>query len=176
MSSPGWYSALTVGSFLPRHLYGGLGQLTDGVLGLDDFTQSHQYRVWPGYDYVGWKNESFSTGSVEMEFQFDRPRNFTSMKVVSVVPLQQPGVGFGSACSQVASLDLLRKAGGYKVPDSRVHRRQNLSSRCPKFASVERWSRGTLASPELGHSPFSICLKGIKSRHLKQWLGSWRWI
>ncbi|KAM8995764.1 discoidin domain-containing receptor 2-like isoform 1-T3 [Ara ararauna] len=64
-----------------RHLYGGLGQLTDGVLGLDDFTQSHQYRVWPGYDYVGWKNESFSTGYVEMEFQFDRPRNFTSMKV-----------------------------------------------------------------------------------------------
>ncbi|XP_053863902.1 discoidin domain-containing receptor 2-like [Malaclemys terrapin pileata] len=64
-----------------RHLYGGLGQLTDGVLGLDDFTQSHQYRVWPGYDYVGWKNESFSTGSVDMEFQFDRQRNFTSMKV-----------------------------------------------------------------------------------------------
>ncbi|XP_074871143.1 discoidin domain-containing receptor 2-like isoform X1 [Carettochelys insculpta] len=64
-----------------RHLYGGLGQLTDGILGLDDFTQSHEYRVWPGYDYVGWKNESFSTGSVEMEFQFDRQRNFTSMKV-----------------------------------------------------------------------------------------------
>uniref|UniRef100_A0A8D0GI81 Discoidin domain-containing receptor 2 n=1 Tax=Sphenodon punctatus TaxID=8508 RepID=A0A8D0GI81_SPHPU len=64
-----------------RHLYGGLGQLTDGVLGLDDFTQSHQYRVWPGYDYVGWKNENFSTGSIEMEFQFDRQRNFTSMKV-----------------------------------------------------------------------------------------------
>ncbi|NXX83486.1 DDR2 protein, partial [Urocolius indicus] len=35
----------------------------------------------PGYDYVGWKNESFSAGFVEMEFQFDRPRNFTSMKV-----------------------------------------------------------------------------------------------
>uniref|UniRef100_K7FA64 receptor protein-tyrosine kinase n=1 Tax=Pelodiscus sinensis TaxID=13735 RepID=K7FA64_PELSI len=64
-----------------RHLYGGLGQLTDGVLGLDDFTQSHQYRVWPGYDYIGWKNESFSAGFVEMEFQFDRQRNFTSMKV-----------------------------------------------------------------------------------------------
>nr|XP_006123777.1 discoidin domain-containing receptor 2-like [Pelodiscus sinensis] len=63
-----------------RHLYGGLGQLTDGVLGLDDFTQSHQYRVWPGYDYIGWKNESFSAGFVEMEFQFDRQRNFTSMK------------------------------------------------------------------------------------------------
>lgn len=71
---------------LARHLYGGLGQLTDGVLGLDDFTQSHQYRVWPGYDYVGWKNESFSKGAVEMEFQFDRPRNFTSMKVTQHGP------------------------------------------------------------------------------------------
>ncbi|NXW37410.1 DDR2 protein, partial [Phaetusa simplex] len=75
-----------------RHLYGGLGQLTDGVLGLDDFTQSHQYRVWPGYDYVGWKNESFSTGSVEMEFQFDRPRNFTSMKVVHCNNMFSKGV------------------------------------------------------------------------------------
>ncbi|NXG58057.1 DDR2 protein, partial [Hemiprocne comata] len=75
-----------------RHLYGGLGQLTDGVLGLDDFTQSHQYRVWPGYDYVGWKNESFSTGFVEMEFQFDRPRNFTSMKVVHCNNMFSKGV------------------------------------------------------------------------------------
>ncbi|XP_064420345.1 discoidin domain-containing receptor 2 isoform X2 [Latimeria chalumnae] len=64
-----------------RRLLGGLGQLTDGVLGLDDFTQSHEYQVWPGHDYVGWKNESFSKGYVEMEFQFDRPRNFSSMKV-----------------------------------------------------------------------------------------------
>lgn len=103
--------------FPTRHLYGGLGQLTDGVLGLDDFTQSHQYRVWPGYDYVGWKNESFSTGCVEMEFQFDRPRNFTSMKVFSVVTLQQPGVGLGSGHFQVAPLGSVPKARGYKVPD-----------------------------------------------------------
>ncbi|KAJ7308039.1 hypothetical protein JRQ81_008540 [Phrynocephalus forsythii] len=64
-----------------KRLHGGLGQLTDGVLGLDDFTKSHQYRVWPGYDYVGWRNESFPDGAVQMEFQFDRQRNFTSMKV-----------------------------------------------------------------------------------------------
>ncbi|XP_077160931.1 discoidin domain-containing receptor 2-like isoform X1 [Paroedura picta] len=62
-------------------LHGGLGQLTDGVLGLDDFTKSHQYRVWPGYDYVGWRNDSFNNGAVEMEFQFDQQRNFTSMKI-----------------------------------------------------------------------------------------------
>ncbi|KAG9467028.1 hypothetical protein GDO78_015752 [Eleutherodactylus coqui] len=64
-----------------RRLFDGLGQLTDGVLGLDDFTHSHQYRVWPGYDYVGWKNESTRNGYVEIEFQFDGPRNFTFMKV-----------------------------------------------------------------------------------------------
>lgn len=59
----------------------GLGQLTDGVSGLDDFTQTHEYHVWPGYDYVGWRNESAANGYIEMLFEFDRVRNFTTMKV-----------------------------------------------------------------------------------------------
>ncbi|KAM9762290.1 discoidin domain-containing receptor 2 isoform 1-T1 [Menidia menidia] len=59
----------------------GLGQLTDGQCGLDDFTLSHIYNVWPGYDYVGWSNESFPSGFVEIMFEFDRVRNFTTMKV-----------------------------------------------------------------------------------------------
>lgn len=62
-----------------RKLFGGLGQLTDGVIGQDDFTRTHEYSVWPGYDYLGWKNDSLEY--VEMEFVFDRQRNFTSMKV-----------------------------------------------------------------------------------------------
>uniref|UniRef100_A0A3B3R8B6 Discoidin domain-containing receptor 2 n=1 Tax=Paramormyrops kingsleyae TaxID=1676925 RepID=A0A3B3R8B6_9TELE len=64
-----------------RILSEGLGQLTDGVIGQDDFSLTRQYHVWPGYDYVGWRNESLGPGFVEMEFVFDRPRNFTSMKV-----------------------------------------------------------------------------------------------
>ncbi|XP_018584257.1 discoidin domain-containing receptor 2 isoform X3 [Scleropages formosus] len=64
-----------------RKLSEGLGQLTDGVIGQDDFLLTRQYHVWPGYDYVGWRNESLGPGFVEMEFVFDRPRNFTSMKV-----------------------------------------------------------------------------------------------
>lgn len=59
----------------------GLGQLTDGNSGLDDFTRTQVYNVWPGYDYVGWTNATFPSGSVEMTFEFDRVRNFTSMKV-----------------------------------------------------------------------------------------------
>uniref|UniRef100_A0A4W4GKY8 receptor protein-tyrosine kinase n=1 Tax=Electrophorus electricus TaxID=8005 RepID=A0A4W4GKY8_ELEEL len=59
----------------------GLGQLTDGSWGLDDFTQSQVYGVWPGYDYVGWANVSFPSNEVEMMFEFDRIRNFSLMKV-----------------------------------------------------------------------------------------------
>ncbi|XP_030581560.1 discoidin domain-containing receptor 2-like isoform X3 [Archocentrus centrarchus] len=66
-------------------LSGGLGQLTDGVTGQDDFTKtrvkSSWQSVWPGYDYLGWKNDSLE--HVEMEFVFDGQRNFTSMKVHS---------------------------------------------------------------------------------------------
>ncbi|NXX49736.1 DDR2 protein, partial [Tricholaema leucomelas] len=35
----------------------------------------------PGYDYVGWRNESTASGYVEITFEFDRIRNFTAMKV-----------------------------------------------------------------------------------------------
>ncbi|XP_059200424.1 discoidin domain-containing receptor 2-like [Centropristis striata] len=59
----------------------GLGQLTDGTWGLDDFLHSHIYGMWPGYDYVGWNNKSLPKGYVEMIFEFDHVRNFTSMKV-----------------------------------------------------------------------------------------------
>lgn len=58
-----------------------MGQLTDGVIGQDDFLLTRQYSVWHGYDYVGWKNDSLGPGYVEMAFEFDRQRNFTSMKV-----------------------------------------------------------------------------------------------
>ncbi|XP_051535726.1 discoidin domain-containing receptor 2 [Myxocyprinus asiaticus] len=71
------------GALERRKLSGGLGQLTDGVIGQDDFVQRTRYSLWPGYDYVGWRNDSLGPGYVEMEFQFDRQRNFTSMKVHS---------------------------------------------------------------------------------------------
>lgn len=61
--------------------YGGLGQLTDGVLGLDDFTQSHELRVWPGYDYVGWAAATQTDGRVQMDFHFDSLCTFDYMKV-----------------------------------------------------------------------------------------------
>nr|XP_033772510.1 epithelial discoidin domain-containing receptor 1 isoform X1 [Geotrypetes seraphini]XP_033772511.1 epithelial discoidin domain-containing receptor 1 isoform X1 [Geotrypetes seraphini]XP_033772512.1 epithelial discoidin domain-containing receptor 1 isoform X1 [Geotrypetes seraphini] len=61
--------------------YGGLGQLTDGVLGADNFMHMKEQRVWPGYDYVGWRNDSLGKGFLEMEFAFDQLREFTYIKV-----------------------------------------------------------------------------------------------
>ncbi|XP_026540263.1 epithelial discoidin domain-containing receptor 1-like [Notechis scutatus] len=69
------------GSSVSKLHFGGLGQLTDGVVGLDDFTQTKEFRVWPGYDYVGWSKISFPDGFIKMEFEFDRLRSFTYMKV-----------------------------------------------------------------------------------------------
>lgn len=49
------------------------------------------YSTWPGYDYVGWSNKSFPKGYVEMIFEFDHVRNFTSMKVKTErVPVFSP--------------------------------------------------------------------------------------
>lgn len=63
--------------------FGGLGQLCDGVLGGNDFTQTKELRVWPGYDYVGWSREALGQGSVDIEFHFKKPRVFNKMQVHS---------------------------------------------------------------------------------------------
>ncbi|CAG6015021.1 unnamed protein product [Menidia menidia] len=63
--------------------FGGLGQLCDGVLGEDDFIQTKELRVWPGYDYIGWSREALGQGSVDIEFDFEKPRLFNTMQVHS---------------------------------------------------------------------------------------------
>ncbi|KAL0984909.1 hypothetical protein UPYG_G00150340 [Umbra pygmaea] len=63
--------------------FGGLGQLVDGVLGGDDFTDTKELRVWPGYDYLGWSREALGQGSVQIEFSFQKTRNFHTMQVHS---------------------------------------------------------------------------------------------
>ncbi|KAM4601262.1 epithelial discoidin domain-containing receptor 1 isoform 2-T2 [Polymixia lowei] len=63
--------------------FGGLGQLCDGVLGEDDFIETKELRVWPGYDYLGWSREALGQGSVDIEFHFEKTRVFHSMQVHS---------------------------------------------------------------------------------------------
>ncbi|GCB63055.1 hypothetical protein scyTo_0011562 [Scyliorhinus torazame] len=67
--------------------YGGLGQLTDGALGMDDFTKSHELGVHPGYDYVGWRNSTMGSGFVAIEFEFEHVFMFSSMKGLTTATL-----------------------------------------------------------------------------------------
>ncbi|XP_078143072.1 epithelial discoidin domain-containing receptor 1 isoform X3 [Centroberyx gerrardi] len=63
--------------------FGGLGQLCDGVLGGDDFIETKELRVWPGYDYLGWSRDTLGQGSVDIEFDFEKTRVFHTMQVHS---------------------------------------------------------------------------------------------
>uniref|UniRef100_A0A8C3QLL3 receptor protein-tyrosine kinase n=1 Tax=Cyanoderma ruficeps TaxID=181631 RepID=A0A8C3QLL3_9PASS len=61
--------------------FGGLGQLSDGVLGLDDFLRTRERRLWPGYDYVGWPRPPGPRPHLELEFEFQELRSFHAMQV-----------------------------------------------------------------------------------------------
>ena len=62
-------------------LVGGLGQLTDGDEGSDNFRQHDGGGGRRGYEWVGWKSGEFAGDDeyVEIAFQFDEDRNFTSV-------------------------------------------------------------------------------------------------
>ncbi|XP_051576507.1 epithelial discoidin domain-containing receptor 1-like isoform X1 [Myxocyprinus asiaticus] len=64
-------------------MFGGVGQLCDGVLGGNDFVESKELRVWPGYDYVGWSREALGQPTVDIEFHFEKTRVFHTMQVHS---------------------------------------------------------------------------------------------
>lgn len=75
------------------------------------------------------------------------------------------GWALGLGTSRLPLWALSPKPEDIKCPtDSRNYRSQNLCRRYPRFAGVGRWSTGTLASPELGHSPFSIWLKYLRNK------------
>ncbi|XP_076351974.1 discoidin domain-containing receptor 2-like isoform X2 [Tachypleus tridentatus] len=60
------------------YLNGGLGQLTDGVEGGDNF-KADVYGYGKGFEWVGWKNDSSYSRPLEIVFAFDTVRNFSSM-------------------------------------------------------------------------------------------------
>lgn len=58
-------------------LVGGLGQLVDGQLGIDNFRSDRGHGK--GFEWVGWRNDSSAGKPVEMIFEFDSVRNFSAM-------------------------------------------------------------------------------------------------
>lgn len=58
-------------------LHDGLGQLTDGVEGRDNFKAEYSTSLGQGYEWVGWRNDSPHSNPLEMVFEFDSVRNFS---------------------------------------------------------------------------------------------------
>ena len=63
------------------YLSGGLGQLTDGVEGQSNFRLDPHGLGIKGYDWIGWRNETFHNKPVEIIFKFNEIRNFSSMRI-----------------------------------------------------------------------------------------------
>lgn len=76
-----WFDVFVLSLSLCRMMFGGLGQLCDGVLGGNDFMESKELRVWPGYDYVGWSQDVLGQPAVDIEFHFEKTRIFHTMQV-----------------------------------------------------------------------------------------------
>ena len=85
---PGWqfydasYDGIWDGSLLRQ----GLGQLTDGKLGTDNLRQPTYYGGGGGSGdaaggWVGWRNDSRAGQPVEIVFEFDSVRDFTSVSI-----------------------------------------------------------------------------------------------
>ncbi|XKL63912.1 hypothetical protein PGB90_006276 [Kerria lacca] len=69
------YDGMRMDGYLVR----GLGCLVDGILGGDNFKIDIGYGK--GNGWVGWQNESFPTSYIELIFQFDKIRNFSSVHI-----------------------------------------------------------------------------------------------
>ncbi|XP_055335639.1 discoidin domain-containing receptor 2-like [Paramacrobiotus metropolitanus] len=61
-----------------NHLYLGMGQLTDGRLGADNF-RGTTVAGQKASDWVGWKNDSHRGSKIDLTFKFDVPRKFSAM-------------------------------------------------------------------------------------------------
>ncbi len=70
------------GKIKDRFLSGGLGQLTDGAEGNTNFRLDHDDIGIKGYEWVGWRNDTFNNKPIEILFKFDQVHShkFTTIK------------------------------------------------------------------------------------------------
>ncbi|XP_065345024.1 discoidin domain-containing receptor tyrosine kinase B isoform X3 [Cloeon dipterum] len=124
------------------YLESGLGQLTDGRLGADNFradTNGH------GYEWVGWKNES-GARPVEIVFEFDAVRNFSAV-ILHANNLYTKDVQVFSQARVFFSIGGRHYSGepvhfSY-VPDLMIERARNvtvkLHGRIGRFVKLQLW-------------------------------------
>ena len=68
------------GEISKNYLSNGLGQLTDGIEGHSNFRQDSYGIGKKGYQWIGWKSDLREQPSINIIFEFDSIRNFTSAR------------------------------------------------------------------------------------------------
>ncbi|CAF0745440.1 unnamed protein product [Didymodactylos carnosus] len=111
-------------------LIDGLGQLTDGVLGADNYLADGGMGK-PGYDWIGWKKSPKRISSVDIIFNFDHPRNFSLIKFYT-------NNMFSKDISLFNSVIIATSLDGLKFEPKLVYRsiRQDHSSMKSRFVEV----------------------------------------
>nr|XP_050858447.1 discoidin domain-containing receptor 2-like isoform X1 [Vespula vulgaris] len=70
----------TYDGYWDGQLLRGLGQLTDGKIGPDNFKMSY-YDYDRGQGWVGWRNDTRSGHPLEIKFEFDHVREFSAVHI-----------------------------------------------------------------------------------------------
>lgn len=71
---------VTYDGYWDGQLLRGLGQLTDGKIGPDNFKLGW-YEYDKGQGWVGWKNDTRSANPLEIKFEFDHVREFSAVHI-----------------------------------------------------------------------------------------------
>ncbi|XP_050425447.1 discoidin domain-containing receptor 2-like [Adelges cooleyi] len=79
--SPEWeFYDSTYDGYWNDELQRGLGQLTDGRVGPDNFRMGY-YDIEKGQGWVGWRNDTRNGQPIEIKFEFDKIREFTGVHI-----------------------------------------------------------------------------------------------
>jgi discoidin domain receptor family protein 2 len=71
------------GAVQDGYLSGGMGQLSDREVGHTNFRLDPHNNNIKGYEWMGWRNETFLGKPVEILYKFDTVRNFSVVKIHS---------------------------------------------------------------------------------------------
>ena len=71
------------GTVKDSYLSGGMGQLSDREEGHTNFRLDPHNNNIKGYEWMGWRNESFLGKPVEIVYKFDTVRNFSEVRIHS---------------------------------------------------------------------------------------------
>jgi len=71
----------TYDGYWDEQLLRGLGQLTDGKIGPNDFKMSYYDNYDRSQGWVGWKNDTRSGHPLEIKFEFDQVREFSAVHI-----------------------------------------------------------------------------------------------